>query len=283
MSIDPGERDVRLSYRYIPNFITQEEEEYLLRKISETPQPKWKNVTGRRLQIWGGDLGPGGTLLAQPLPPFINSFPNLVERIAATKTFQDSAHQGPNHVIINEYKPGEGIMPHEDGPAYHPVVATISLGSHAVFHYLRYKPDDASIDDDGEVRDNSTDMKTSKGKVIDKTPVLSLLLEPRSVIITSGTLYKDHLHWIEDVAVDHIAGADETAQPDAEENRTNAVDSSLDVGSPPPRYRMDNWEQVTGEREKEVVRSGGVLERGTRVSLTCRDVAKVRKIGLLKR
>ena len=31
------------------------------------------------------------------------------------------------------------VQPHEDGPSYHPVVATISLGSHTVFHYYRYK------------------------------------------------------------------------------------------------------------------------------------------------
>ena len=33
-----------------------------------------------------------------------------------------------NHVLVNEYKPGDGIMPHTDGPAYVPIVATITTG-----------------------------------------------------------------------------------------------------------------------------------------------------------
>nr|XP_019008653.1 uncharacterized protein I206_06335 [Kwoniella pini CBS 10737]OCF47434.1 hypothetical protein I206_06335 [Kwoniella pini CBS 10737] len=42
---------------YIPDFITKEEEEYLLRKVEESPQPKWRKVgTGRRLQYWGMPL-----------------------------------------------------------------------------------------------------------------------------------------------------------------------------------------------------------------------------------
>lgn len=28
--------------------------------------------------------------------------------------------------------------PHKDGPLYHPVVGTVSLGSHTVFHYYAY-------------------------------------------------------------------------------------------------------------------------------------------------
>lgn len=40
-----------------------------------------------------------------------------------------ASHGKPNHVLVNEYHPGEGIMAHEDGPAYHPMVATVSLGA----------------------------------------------------------------------------------------------------------------------------------------------------------
>ena len=77
----------------------------------------------------------------------------------------------PNHVLVNEYTPGQGIMvcvcvcvcvcarvwtvhihcvihhysisftlcqPHEDGPLYSPTVATISLGSHTLLDF--YSP-----------------------------------------------------------------------------------------------------------------------------------------------
>lgn len=34
-------------------------------------------------------------------------------------------------------QPGEGIMPHEDGPLYHPAVAILSLGNPAVVRFAR--------------------------------------------------------------------------------------------------------------------------------------------------
>uniref|UniRef100_A0A674E9U6 AlkB homolog 6 n=1 Tax=Salmo trutta TaxID=8032 RepID=A0A674E9U6_SALTR len=55
--------------------------------------------------------------------------PNLLlkycERIAALGAF---AGKTANRVLGNEYKPGEGIIPHEDWPLYHPTVTTIHLG-----------------------------------------------------------------------------------------------------------------------------------------------------------
>lgn len=102
------------------------------------------------------------------------------------------------------------------------------------------------------------------GRAIDPTPVLSLLLEPRSVIITRDSLYKEHLHCIQEVKEDRIIGAEVEPEMTPQEKG----------------YQMDNWEAVVDERLRTVVREGGVLERGTRVSLTCRDVEKTRKVGL---
>ena len=78
------------------------------------------------------------TLLAAALPSWLVhpviprlqslSLANTSQDEAVTHIFSDSPHKTPNHVLINEYEPGQGIMPHEDGAAYHPVVATVSLG-----------------------------------------------------------------------------------------------------------------------------------------------------------
>lgn len=46
--------------------------------------------------------------------------------------------RAPNHVLVNEYNAGQGIMPHTDGPAFHPLIATLSLGSHTLLDF--YKP-----------------------------------------------------------------------------------------------------------------------------------------------
>jgi alkylated DNA repair protein alkB family protein 6 len=38
----------------------------------------------------------------------------------------------PNHVLVNEYQPGQGIMPHTDGSAYYERTATLSIGGSGV-------------------------------------------------------------------------------------------------------------------------------------------------------
>jgi alkylated DNA repair protein alkB family protein 6 len=157
------------------------------------------------------------------------------------------------------------------------VVATISLGSHTVFHYLRYKPDSEhpSLPESAgmDQPSSSTGVTQSEtliskgGRAIDSKPVLSLLLEPRSVIITSGRLYEEYLHWIEEVERDEICAVSEDKE---EEDWKRKV-------------KIANWEDIRGEKERAVLEKGGVLERGTRVSLTCRDVQKVKKTLLIGR
>ncbi|KAF8310691.1 hypothetical protein DL93DRAFT_2149836 [Clavulina sp. PMI_390] len=256
------------SARYIPNFISEEEEEYLLRKIAETPQPKWKTVSNRRLQIWGGEvLKKSGTLLPSPLPPFLTEFPALVNRLGMLGIFDETKHKAPNHVIINEYGPGQGIMPHEDGPAYHPVVATISLGSHSVFHYYRYASDVES-----RSRSSSPDVPAmmdagSTPRPIHPQPVLSLLLEPRSLVITSDNLYTSHLHGIDGVDEDHFVAH---SLADGSNPDVNSAEHSAGI-------RVANWNILGGEDEAlaRAVREGGVVKRSIRTSLTCRVVDKV--------
>ncbi|KAI0062968.1 hypothetical protein BV25DRAFT_1884659 [Artomyces pyxidatus] len=231
---------------YVPAFVTEEEEDYLIRKIQETPQNKWKQLANRRLQIWGGDLTPKNVLIPQAMPPFLVEYPNLISRLKATGAFNSSPHQQPNHVILNEYLAGQGIMPHEDGPSYHPVVATLSLGSHTVMHYYRYAPSDPA---EGG----------GAGRAIEPAPALSLLLEPRSLVITSSALYSAHLHGISAVEEDTFTGPG---------------DSKDSHG-----FCVANANLLVGAREKSVVEGGGALRRGTRYSLTCRDVSRVAKIG----
>lgn len=158
--------------------------------------------------------------------------PDLISRITSTGVFDDSPHQRPNHVILNEYCPGQGIMPHQDGPAYHPVVATLSLGSHTVMHYY--------------------DLPA-------REPVLSLLLEPRSLVITTQEQYTAHAHGIDSVTQDRVG--------EFEWANSEMVGSGL------------------GGRGEEGASSdppteGEALPRGTRYSLTFRDVARVMNVSV---
>ncbi|KAH7872486.1 hypothetical protein F5879DRAFT_801191 [Lentinula edodes] len=257
---------------YIPNFVTEEEEGYLIRKIKDTPQQSWKGLANRSSTAQahnlllhpsnhvatGGQLTGKNVLLSQPLPPFVEVYPNIVNRLQSTGVFRASTHGAPNHIIVNEYLPGQGIMPHQDGPAYHPVVATISLGTHTAFHYYKYMT--------GSQGQNATEPRSEDvARIIDPTPVMSVLLEPRSVVITSGSLYTSHLHG---QIVDHFtAGFDDLHPP-------KFADFDVTVA---------NWRLLGGRDAKDAVINGGHLERGIRYSLTCRDVEKVANSALLGR
>ncbi|KAF8737049.1 hypothetical protein AX14_013579, partial [Amanita brunnescens Koide BX004] len=236
---------------YIPNFVTEEEEEYLIHKIKDTPYQRWKTLGNRRrLQIWGGEILQNGILFAQPLPPFLKIFPNIISRLKLIGAFTTSPHKEPNHVILNEYLPGQGIMPHEDGPIYHPVVGTISLGSHTILHYYQYAKEPGSTD-------NCT--PSGKGRAVGSIPVMSVLLERRSLIITTDEMYSSRLHGIEGT------DRDEISQDGLVRLSTGTV------------HEIANRDLLTDEDVVQVVRHGGSLNRTVRYSLTCRDVCRVAK------
>ena len=137
-------------------------------------------------------------------------------------------------MLVNEYTPGQGIMPHEDGGAYFPVVCTVSLGGGGVYEV--YPKTDANVRELGEGK--------QKWRVYQ---------EPRSLLVTTGELYSECLHGIQSVLVDE----------DVREGEGGVV----------------NWGLLREETRREMEGSMGRWERGTRVSLTFRDVLKVKRVG----
>ncbi|XP_021479542.1 alpha-ketoglutarate-dependent dioxygenase alkB homolog 6 isoform X2 [Oncorhynchus mykiss] len=160
---------------YIPDFITEDEESQLLQQVYKAPKTKWTQLSNRRLQNWGGLPRPKG-MLGEKLPDWLLKY---CERISALGAF---AGKTANHVLVNEYKPGEGIMPHEDGPLYHPTVTTISLGSHTLLDF--YRPISAQELDEVP--------QTEESRYL-----LSLLVRPRSLLILQDDMYQRLLHGIQ--------------------------------------------------------------------------------------
>ena len=100
---------------YIPDFITEEEENILIKNINDSPKPKWTQLKNRRLQNWGG-LPTAKGMIPEQIPEWLNTY---CKKISNLGIFESNAS---NHVLINEYTSGQGIMPHEDGPLYYPTV-----------------------------------------------------------------------------------------------------------------------------------------------------------------
>ncbi|XP_024287855.1 alpha-ketoglutarate-dependent dioxygenase alkB homolog 6 isoform X1 [Oncorhynchus tshawytscha] len=168
-------RDAPPTVYYIPDFITEDEESQLLQQVYKAPKTKWTQLSNRRLQNWGGLPRPKG-MLGEKLPDWLLKY---CERISALGAF---AGKTANHVLVNEYKPGEGIMPHEDGPLYHPTVTTISLGSHTLLDF--YRPISAQELDEVP--------QTEESRYL-----LSLLVRPRSLLILQDDMYQRLLHGIQ--------------------------------------------------------------------------------------
>ena len=98
----------------------------------------------------------------------------------------------------------------------------------------------------------------SGGRGINPRPVVTVFLEPRSMIITSSSLYTSHLHGIQDLEQDILQPADDGYPKVA----------GLDVP-------IVNWGMLASSKEMLAPNKGGTLKRGTRYSLTWRDVEKV--------
>lgn len=113
-------------------------------------------------------------MIAEPIPQWLDKY---LEKIHGLNVMDGKK---PNHVLVNEYLPGQGIMPHLDGSLFYPTITTISAGSHIVLNFLEPTEDDT----------------------INTKPVFSFLLEPRSLLILQEKLYTRYLHCIEPVKED---------------------------------------------------------------------------------
>ncbi|KAK6181298.1 hypothetical protein SNE40_009181 [Patella caerulea] len=170
---------------YIPNFISEQEEKDLLDHVYSAPKPKWTHLSNRRLQNWGGLPHPKG-MVAENIPQWLKIY---TERIAKLGIF---AGQTPNHILVNEYLTGQGIMPHEDGPLFYPTVTTISLGSSTVLDFYHHL---------NQCVQTSSETTSSS---LENRHLTSIFLEPRSLIVVKDAMYESYLHGIDQRQEDEI-------------------------------------------------------------------------------
>nr|XP_040227987.2 alpha-ketoglutarate-dependent dioxygenase alkB homolog 6 [Anopheles coluzzii] len=171
------------SIYYLPDFITKEEECAIMQAVDKTPRPRWTQLSNRRLINYGGVPHPKG-MIAEDIPVWLHHY---VERINQLNVYAEGIKA--NHVLVNEYLPGQGIMPHLDGPLFFPTITTISCGSHTVLEYYEQTEDASGQSGSGSlVRQHKT----------------SILLEPRSLLVVKDDMYHKYLHSIAEREEDTI-------------------------------------------------------------------------------
>ena len=153
-------------------------------------------------------------------------------------------------------------MPHEDGGAYAEVVATVSLVGGLCLDVMEKSGGEGEGEDGKGMKDNENEQHAqplnadADGEEQEtKEEMLRLptriFQEPRSLLITTGRAYRDLMHGIASIEVDEDLNAETVA----------------------------NWELLSEEGRKGIEENGGRNVRGTRVSLTYRDVIKVSKVA----
>lgn len=159
---------------YIPEYISQQEEVELIRTIDAQP---WITELKRRVQHYGyrydykaRSVTPESYL--GPLPEWLSSY---ADQLCTGGFFP----QLPDQVIINEYEPGQGIAPHIDCvPCFTDTIASISLDSTCIMEFTHAE----------------TQQK------------ISVLLEPRSLVVLSGNARYRWQHAIPHRKTDHHNG-----------------------------------------------------------------------------
>ena len=109
-------------------------------------------------------------MIAESIPDWLGYYVNKVNSISGV--FEEG--KKANHVLVNEYCPGNGILPHLDGSLFHPVISTISLGSSVLLDF--YNPIH------GQESIQSTQFEDRH--------LFSIYVRPRSLLVLAGELYE---------------------------------------------------------------------------------------------
>jgi alkylated DNA repair dioxygenase AlkB len=142
---------------YRSEYISSEEEVALVAAIDSEP---WDTTWERRRQLYGGAYG-GSPAEIRPVPPWGLQLANRI--------FEGGFTARPfDHMLVNEYCPGQGIALHRDYEPFDRTVASISLLSPCVMQFR-------------EIESGATE---------------SLLLEPHSLLILSDAARYDWQHGI---------------------------------------------------------------------------------------
>lgn len=133
--IHEGPLERVLGLLYVPAYIPAHEQRDILTAIDSSA---WLLDLRRRVQHYGYRYDYSARRVNTDM--YLGVLP-LWAQALSERLFNDGYFAGiPDQAIVNEYQPGQGITPHIDcEPCFGPSVASISLGSSAVMHFVHRK------------------------------------------------------------------------------------------------------------------------------------------------
>ena len=144
---------------YCREYLSRPEEENMLRTVPEDDGTVWSRVTSGRL-VAKFDSG---------------KTPALLARLRHGLPVSDI-----DHILLNSYAPGQGIMLHTDGPAYIPVVAVLSLGQDRLVYF-------------------APRLATIGVGLTGNERACAVLLRRRSLLVFDDCAYIAHTHGLDDL------------------------------------------------------------------------------------
>lgn len=117
---------------YVPNFIDKIEVNHFIESINAEP---WLTDIKRRVQHYGYKYDYKARSIDYSM--FIGKLPSWAMTIAQRLFNEKHISELPDQLIINEYKPGQGIANHVDcEPCFGDTIISISLGSSCVMDFI---------------------------------------------------------------------------------------------------------------------------------------------------
>ena len=151
--------------QYKENYINEHQHNWLLTEIDKN---RWLDELKRRVQHYGFKYDYKARKVDMDM--HLGELPEWLKRLSQ-KLYQDKqTPEVADQVIVNEYRPGQGIASHIDcEPCFKDTIVSLSLGSSCIMDF------------------------TNK---FDKTKKIPVWLEPRSLVILSGEARHTWLHGI---------------------------------------------------------------------------------------
>jgi len=161
--------------RYVRNFITKKEHDYLLQQIDVSV---WLDDLKRRVQHYGYKYDYKRRNI--DLSMKIGELPSWALQVANKMYAEGLINYLPDQVIVNEYQVGQGISSHIDcEPCFEDTIISLSLGSACVMDFVHKD---------------------------DKDQKLHKLLEPCSLVILQDEVRYNWLHGIKPNKTDNYNG-----------------------------------------------------------------------------